>query len=415
MTGKRLYWESLAWSAFSVLVYLLFNHFQPTIRLNGGQGWDGTQYFGMFSYFRHGKFSNYAGSGPLFPFNQRPLGPLIAACLSRHFSWTPVRSFKVLHICSISATSGLLYYIFCRYFGVGRFFSSLALLWFLFHALSYARLTTFYPYMVDPLATLSLALLLYVVVSDKYLFLPILTIFGCMVKEQFLAFLIVMFLYEVWSAVARRKLAKKKLILLAISIVLDIAANYYVRNHLFQAPGSSALTSALTLVWWGYQRCKHPLSFVRYVVSYFAAFGAFGLLLVFYLRRCLSQVMRQNSYQLIALFSLVFMGFGLLAGADMDKILWSGFPFLMPIMLLAIKGFTKTYVSILFLLTVPMMHLVSAIPEPSGTWPNNDASGLFSWMMEYANPGIVAMWAIYMVILWMLIGRLRFLNRNHSQ
>ncbi len=269
--------------------------------------------------------------------------------------------------------------------------------------------------MVDPLATLSLALLLYVVLSDKYLVLPVLTIFGCLVKEQFLAFLIVMFFYEIWSAVARRTLARKKLILIAISIALDLATNHYVRAHVFKAPGSSALTSVLTLVWWGYQRLTHPLSFVRYVVAYFAAFGAFGLLLVFYFRRCLSQIVRRQPYQQIGLFSLVFLAFGLLAGADMDKILWSGFPFLMPIMLLAIKGFNKVYVAVLFLLTVPLMHLLSAIPEPLGTSPNNDSSGLFSWMMEYANPGIVAMWGIYMCIVWIAISRLKFLNRNYPQ
>jgi len=408
MTRTRyLYIESMTWSLFSALVYLLFDHFQPMIRLNGGQGWDGTQYFGMFEYFRHGIFTNYLQSSPLFPFNQRPLGPFLASFLSAHFSFSPIRSFKTLHIFSISATSGLLYFIFVKHIGFDRFVSSLALIWLLFNALAYTRLAAFYPFLIDSLAMLALALLLYLVVSNQYIFLPLLTIFSCMIKEQFLAFLIAILAYELFKVISGRTTERKRLLIVSISVLIDISINYYIRHYVIIAPGSSFYTM-LSL---GYQRFKHPLSFVRYVVSYFMAFGAFGLSLLYYFKRTWNQILQLDSYRLVGLFSLEFMAFGLLAGSDMDRILWSGFPFLMTMMLLATRGLNRRYILALFLFTVPLMHLNAAIPQPSHAWPNNDSDGLYSWMMEYADPGKVAMWGIYMCITWTLIGQLRFLNK----
>ncbi len=411
MTGneQRIYTESFAWSLLSILVYLLFHHFQPVI-VNDGQIGDGAQYFGMFNYFRHGVFSNRLGDGLLFPYNQRPLGPYCAALLSKHFLWTASRSFRALHMVSIAVTSWLLYFIFVRYFYFDKLISSLALTWFLFHAFAYTRLTNYFPFIVDSFAMLSLVLLLYIVMSGRYIFLPALAIVGCAIKEQFLAFLIAMLVYESLVAIKRKRIERTKLAIIAISILLDIGVNYWIRHYIFIAPGSSLLT----LLLWGYQRFKYPLSFVRYVVVYFVAFGSFGLLLVYYLKNSIKEILQFDSYKLVGLFSLEFIVFGFLAGMDMDRILWNGFPFLMPVMLLAINGFNRKYVLALFLCTVPLMHLITPIPQPLLGQPNNEYNDLSNWMMELANPGIVAMWGLYMFVIWMLIGRLRFLNRNTS-
>ena len=176
------------WTILSGIVFVFYGYIQPITIINGGVGWDGTQYTTMFNYFKSGTFT----FDLIFPFNQRPFYPYIAYLISNVFNLDMLMSFRILNLSFNVLNVYLILYIFVKIFNFNKINISFVIFWFIFHYLGSFRLLNNYPYSVDSLS-LSISLLLFIsLIFKNYKTFFIIAIFGVGVKEQVLPVVLIL-------------------------------------------------------------------------------------------------------------------------------------------------------------------------------------------------------------------------------
>jgi len=92
-------------------------------------------------------------------------------------------------------------------------------------------------------------------------------------------------------------------------------------------------------------------------------------------------------------FSILYLLFGILAGGDILRIIFLGFPFIMTAILQSLQKENMHLILISFVLSLPLFKLRSIIPDPVSDWSN-----FIEWYPEYASVLMVMIWLAYGVI-----------------
>ena len=95
---------------------------------------------------------------------------------------------------------------------------------------------------------------------------------------------------------------------------------------------------------------------------------------------------------------MVYLLFGILAGGDMVRIVFLGFPFMMTFLFTLIKDLPAKSLVIVLLLSFPLTKLRVIVPDPVNDWTN-----FAEWYPEYASTKMVLIWFGYGVVCFLVL------------
>ena len=104
----------------------------------------------------------------------------------------------------------------------------------------------------------------------------------------------------------------------------------------------------------------------------------------------MARVLRKN---LLLIFSALYLLYGLLAGGDMTRIIFLGFPFIMTAILYELLEVKPHTITIITLLALPLTSLFYQIPDPAFEWERWQ-----SWYPEFAPLSTLLILAVFGLI-----------------
>lgn len=376
-------------------IYIAYYYYQPMIEFNDHRGWDGLSYFSIYNYFREGVFTKdvYA------PFNNRILLPWLASHLP---SDNHVINFKIINYLFINAFILSLTYFYLNIIKIRKFVISLGLLWLAFHWMGIIRIPMFSPFSNDVPLYFFQTMLLYIIWKNSYGFLLILAPVATLHKESFMIFVTLLLLYMIfsnylvnngkWNSVDRYE--NRAIVYVLLALVISIIVKYYVNNYIIKPV--EPWSGLITVFNWAKYRALHPLDLLRWCAAFFIGYAGFAILAI---RNIRSQYKFSHNQNLLLLFSCTYLALGYLAGHDMTRIMFLGFPFIMTLFLLMINNLDYKLISVAFIISLPVLKVFNKIPEPTYYTPTlTDVTGFFSWHAENASLTIVNSWLLYMII-----------------
>ena len=140
-----------------------------------------------------------------------------------------------------------------------------------------------------------------------------------------------------------------------------------------------------------------PFKILRWLAAASMAFGPAAWLAYVHYKK---HFYLDNNRNLLVLFSLVSLAFGLLAGGDTTRIIFLGYPFIMTFAIGEIQN-SGLKVNWVFVASLPLMMLPFTIPDPAfhfEAWQQ--------WYPEFANEWLVLIVLFYSVIAAAVIQRL---------
>lgn len=392
-------------------IYFTYWHKQPLLLKNNHQGWDGIYYYSMYSYFKDGIFTTAIH----FPFHNRILEPWLASLLP---SDNPIVSFRIINILSINVFIVVMYKVLKQYLSLSIFLISIFFFWLAFHWEGAVRLYIFAPYLIDVPVYLFEAILILIIFSKKYYFLPFIAPFATLQKESFIVFFVVLFAYMIISNYLSRKrivftgLPKFtnqailfSLAAIFISILVKYYSNHYIIEPLLDGSGLK------TMIHWMIIRLKDPYSFLRWFAAIFVGFSGILILAILDFKSIFFQ--KSHAINLIAIYTLLHIVLGLIAGSAMTRIIFIGYPFIMVTLLILIQQEKKYIIILSIFLSLPLLRILSKIAEPSVVSPAdrfNMISGILSWQPEFTHIAYVNSLLLYGLFMYIILNFIKKLN-----
>jgi hypothetical protein len=224
-----------------------------------------------------------------------------------------------------------------------------------------------------------------------------------MEKEGFIALLFALLVYMIsinilssYKVFTRLKPYKKIMILyVLIAIVLTISIKYYANHYIVDTQGKGIGTSLITLYTWGLGRLYNPFDITRWATAFFMGFGGMAILAMLNFNKYYTL---SHSTNILVLFTLIHLAFGLLAGTDMTKIMFLGFPYIMTLILLLINKENPLMVIAAFIISFPLLQVLSIIPEPS-----IDMVKFKNFSVDFADTAIANGWTLMVVMIILTI------------
>lgn len=295
----------------------------------------------------------------------------------------------------------MMYYLWSNVCRLPKWLSLVGILFFIFHWVSPIRGLSNCVYSVDAPVYFFEALMLCLVFTKRFRWLVLLAPLATLCKEQFVYIFLLFWIYSfIYNWIRQKKTYPVKL--LGFTFILSVLTSVSATNFPFHGHGFGGFTVAF-FVW---NRFCEPLGYVRWAVALMTAYGAIGILAAFS-KNCFSE--RQI---LLSVLSGLFLVFSLFGATDMTRTAFLGFPFVMSWILLKMESQVWYQNCLAVILTIPVMRLLTSIPEPANPLPGNDISGAYSWVPEYADLSIVAAWGLYFVFCFIFLKTQR--NRYES-
>ncbi|WP_299452258.1 hypothetical protein [uncultured Microscilla sp.] len=382
----------IAFSCTTVLVLWYTTSMQPSVPYDACALCDGKQYLAAYDYFK-GNTSTYCVK---FPFHSRVAVPWLAAQLPTN---NAQQAFTWLHWgFTLLAIHFLL---FCwQAMSLPRHLQVIGGSWLLFHWTGIVRFNVYDFATVDvPLYLLhSLLLLVFIRPRWLWLLLPI-TPLAVAQKESWFALIIIWALYElIQQRFFSAKPTYKRFRWLGIAVLLGFITKVLL-NHWFVPVGGEGKNSLITLLFFVRETLQNPLDLLRWVVAMFVGFGGWWLLAWQNVGKLPKKL---NILPMLIVFSALHLLLGILAGRDMTRIMFLGYPFIMTLVLWRIQAESKWVLVATATLSLPIIRFFSLIPLQTS---QNEA--FKTWFPEYADLGTVAAWAAYMVLSYWLIAQSR--------
>ena len=180
-----------------------------------------------------------------------------------------------------------------------------------------------------------------------------------------------------------------KIILIALGLVIITK----ILVGIYFPPIEEGMNSFRSVAFYIRGVLQNPLEIFRWVIAMFIAFGGVLLLSLINIRKNFKSNPEQN---LILLFSIVSLLFGLIAGGDRTRIMFIGFPFIMTSIFYLIQNRGLGVIIAAIVVSIPLMRLASFIPEFNSVEYK-------SWFPEFADLSIVCAWALYMIFVYFCI------------
>lgn len=354
---------------------------------------DGKQYLAAYDYFK----GNSATYQVKFPFHSRVAVPWLAAQLPTN---NAQQALGWLHWGFTLLAVHLL--LFCwQTLKLPLHLQAVGLGWLLFHWTGIVRFNVYDYATVDLPLYLLHGLLLCWLARPRWLWLVVIvTPVAVAQKESWLAVLLVWAVYEViqqrfFSVQANYR----RLGWLGVAVALGVCTKVWL-NQWFVPIGGEGKNSIITILFFVRETLQNPLDLLRWVVAMFVGFGGWWLLAWQNLDKPHKSL---DILPQLILFSILHLLLGILAGRDMTRIMFLGYPFIMTLILWLIQAENKGVLAMVAVISLPILRVLSSIPLQT---TQNEA--FKTWFPEYANLGIVAAWATYMVISFWLITQSRY-------
>ncbi len=374
----RLYWLFIFLS-ITIACFFGYQHLQETISYDFASEFDGNDYRNAYEYFT-GTQSEYKVA---FPFHQRILVPALASVVA---SGDTLYDFQLINLI-FTLLSVWITFLLWRQLGFELKWFIAGFAWLLFHWTGLIRLNAFDPITVDVPLYFFQALFLWFLIKRKFIHLLWLAPLAAMQKESFIALMIVLLIYAWWH---NRKTQEGfyDLPLIAASLVLAVVARSLINANF--PPIEVGKGALITLGYHAKEAILNPFEIVRWLAAMAMAFGP-ALFLTF--GKYARSFRYDNTRNLLALFSLVYLAFGILAGGDMTRIIFLGFPFIATWIIQELKEISNKQLLALSLMSIPLMMLYQSIPNPAFEW-----EAWQSWYPEFATSGFVLIVLGYVLI-----------------
>jgi len=347
---------------------------------------DAHQYTKLFEYFKFGTISQIK-----FPFYNRPLIPWLSSLIPG----SDIKlHFDVINFLFFLPSLWIIRKLWNE-LELKAWAQGLGFMWLLVHWTGIIRYNLYDPVTVDvPLYFFqTLGFLLFIRKDYKWFFIVV--PFALLQKESFLVEMLVLvvihFIYH-WRNEPWRN--GKYLVLATITgVVIQKLILALLPGQLDQRSSFDAI------LYHGHLVIQDPTRFVRW----FAAMGsAFGLIPIFIFVNFRRTKFQSSTYSTLVLLCLMYGSFGLLAGEDMTRILFLGFPFIMTLSLMEIQK-SKSWPVVLTI----FLSLVSLRISPFQI----DAK----WSVDYAEMSYVYSWAIYYLMSTIILLIFFFFHNKRSQ
>lgn len=344
------------WPVFllvTMVAFFVYQQLQPVVSYDFVPQFDGNDYRMIYHYFT-GTADEFEVP---FPFHQRILVPFLASLINQEI----VSDFQWVNF-SFSLASVFSLFFLWRSLGFSLPWFFAGLLWLLFHWTGLIRLNAFDPITVDVPIYFFQTLFLLFVLKRKFIHLLWLAPLAVVQKESFIALMLVLWVYALWHN-HRQQDHFYSMPLLTIALLFAFCAKLAVG---FYFPPSTPEKSALITI--GYhlkQIIVQPDKGLRWLAAMSMAFGPLlWLTLVKYGKHWYYE----NTRNLLVLFSGVYIAFGLLAGGDMTRIMFLGFPFLATWLMYENRYMAKPMLMWIGICSLPLMFLHQQIPDPAFHW-----------------------------------------------
>lgn len=370
-----------------------FQHHQLSVDYRKCELCDGKQYQKAYQYFS-GQSTRYEVK---FPFHSRVLVPWLAAQLSPKDA-NP--GFVTLLWVGTIITVILLL-LGWQWLQIPWYLQIGGIFWLLFHWTGIIRFNLYDPITVDVPLYIFHSLLVLLLLRPRWLWLLlIITPIATAQKESWLAIVLVLTLYEfVYQWFFNQNTSYQKLWIYVGALVLAISTKWMLSGW-FEPSNGAGKNSVITILFFIKVTLQNPLDLVRWVVAMFVGFGGVWLLTLNKLREI--KLTHDPIITPLVLLAGLHLLLGILAGRDMTRIMFLGYPFLMTFILWLIRTESKVVIAIALVLSLPIVRLISVIPSQVSQ------NQLFqSWFSEYAPLGVVSAWAVYMMLSYWVIAILR--------
>ncbi|MFK7951403.1 MAG: hypothetical protein AB8B73_01050 [Ekhidna sp.] len=349
-------------------LYLFYFQFNEAIDFENCELCDAKQYKKVYDYFESGSEAQVA-----FPFYSRPLVPFLASIIPENRVTVAFHMVNLVFILLSVFTFKKLW----NFLTIKPLFQWIGFGWLLTHWTGIIRYNLFDHLTVDvPLYFVQgLALLLFY--QKKYKWFYLLTPLALLQKESFLAIAIMLLVIHIWYDKKDWFTEGKHLLFsLVFGVIIQKIALSLMPDQLDQR------NSIMAILYHGKLAIDDPTRFVKWFAAFGSAFGVIPFIILF---RIKSFNIKDSKELTLLIFSIMYCCFGLLAGEDMTRILFLGFPFIITLSLLFFQNQSTWLVLIAVALSAVSLHLYPLVID------NN-------WAVDYATMDFVYPWATYYLV-----------------
>ncbi|NJL14881.1 MAG: hypothetical protein HC913_19025 [Microscillaceae bacterium] len=358
---------------------------------------DGNEYHKIYQFFE----SPTAPYAVKFPFHQRVLVPYLASCLP--FARAE-DNFWAISLLFASLAVPLLWRVWAI-LQIPGWLRVLALVILLGHFQGLLRYNAYDVITVDVPLYFVGAGFLWAILSQKWYWIGLMAPLAQAQKESFLALILLGALFFVLTKPDEK--AGKPSGWMWAGLIIILVIEQQSLAYFFPAADGEGKGSLRTLLFFVRETLYHPLDLVRWVLAIGVGYGLWAVLA---LRKLGTHFPSSASGRgLLGLVGL-HLAFGLLAGRDMTRIVFLGFPFVMTGMLMMLKTEKWTLIVWAFALSLPLGRPFEAIPAGPSHW-----SAYREWFPEYASEASLWAWAIYLWLGFCILEMLRYLGARQAK
>jgi len=359
--------------------FFLYQEIQPPLSYDFAPAFDGNDYHQAYDYFT-GQVDDYKVP---FPFHGRILVPWLASLIG---SGDAIGDFQWINLLFSLLAVWVLFKLW-RQLGLELPWFILGFGWLLFHWTGMIRLNAFDPITIDVPLYLFQGLFLLILFNRKFKWLLLLGPIACIQKESFLGIL-VLFTAFGWYHNHKRQEGYFDLKWIVASLLLSFGASQLTQFYF--PPAEAGKNSIITLLYHAREVIMEPMKLLRWLLAAFMAFGPFLIAGAFKAGQRRHYDLRKN---LLWLFSILYLLYGILAGGDMTRIVFLGFPFIMTAIMYELRELKSKRLILIGLLALPLTSLLSTIPDPAFEWEHWQ-----SWYPEFAEMKALILLAAYLSV-----------------
>ncbi|HEY9116805.1 MAG TPA: hypothetical protein VIN11_03210 [Roseivirga sp.] len=363
--------------------FFFYQQNQPVLSYDFAPAFDGNDYRNIYDYFK-GYREDFKVP---HPFHQRVFVPYLASLLGGDiipsFQWVNL-FFTLL---AVYAT-----FLLWRSLGFELKWFWAGFIWLIFHWTGIIRLNAFDPITVDVPTYAFQAFFLWLIIKRKFIHLIWLAPLATVQKESFMALPILLVVYAMWHN-RRTQEGFYDIPIIAAAVVLSIATQSVV-NHYFP-PIEEGKGALITLAYHAKEAVVNPFEIVRWLAAISMAFGPAIWLAMNHYRKTNRY---DNQRNLLIVFTALYLAFGILAGGDMTRIIFLGFPFIATWIIYELQEISRPQLILLGLLSLPLTFIWRVIPDPGFMWEAWE-----SWYPEFTRWEIVSAILIYSIFMTLIL------------
>lgn len=366
--------NSLIWVLIGLasLVYGFYYIFNSPIDYSSCELCDGHRYLKVYEFYKSGESFQVR-----HPYFLRPMVPYLASVL-------PIAQAKyafdiinfLFFVLSLLTTLKLWQYLNLR---LG--YQLIGLSWFIFHWTGIIRYNLYDYYTVDVGLYFFHALALLIFFKKKYVWFYLIAPLAMLQKESFLSVCVLLTVIHIYFNWKNKPLSGVHIIL---ATGLALAIQYIAIKTLPEQLDSKSALGAI--LWHGRWALQDPTRFIRWGAAIGSAFGLLPILVLLKFR----WIKLENiQYSTLLVFSLMYFAFGLLAGEDMVRIVFLGFPFIMTLILKEMDQFNKKVIWVGLVLSLAAIHILPIDLNQITAVDRAPLVFVYKWAVYYSLAAIV--------------------------